>query len=1261
MVRGLESCSIDGIQVCFGARAHRPVRGLAATGFGDGVQTTLLGLAIAIILALVAALVGPHFVDWGQYRAEFESRASRLIGLTVHVAGPIEARLLPTPMLFLSRIEVVRPGDKGASRAKSLSIEFALSSLMRGELRAAELRVDGAEFAVGLDGQGRVDWPAASLGFDPDAISIQRLDIVDSRAILADAASGASLVLDKLEFRGELRSLAGPVKGEGSFVVGGQHYPYRLGASRVGDDGGVRVRLNVDPIDRPLIAEADAVVYVERGVPRFEGTLQLARPVGRAPDGIIEPWRVTSRIKGDATGATLEQVEFQYGPDERAIKLRGNANLTFGQDPQLAVGLSSTQVDLDRMLALPEATRRRPLVAVKAFADYFGGTQRLPIPLKLVVSAENVMLAGATLQRVSGEVRADRDAFNVDVLDFRAPGGTQVGLSGRLNLTAKSIGFAGRAKVEARDPRALLAWLSDRNDVQAISAGALRAVGDVTIGSEMIAIDGLKADLDRMALEGRLSYSWASGERPPRIEAVLSAPELDLDRAYGLAQGVFAGTAFEWPREGALAVKVDRASIAGVEARRADVSLQFDRRGLEIERFAIGDFGGAALAAKGRIDTRTASPRGAITLDLDARSLDGVATLLEKFAPQAVPEFRRRATRFIPAKLTASLTVNGDAARPAGAPASTQFIIGGSAGAFRVNLQGDADGAGDVFTAERLSQLGAAKVKLAGRIEAGDGRTLVELLGLDQIVAVDQRAGRLNLTASGSLDGDAAVDGQLVAGGLDLAAKGTVRLTGSQGPTASLALKVGSANLRTQRPVAAGRPAETLATALTANLALAEGTVSLNDLLGKIAGTEIGGRLKLGLAQPMSVDGDIELGEINLPSAIAAAIGAPAQAGRATAMWPSEPFEPGLLGGFSGQIAMRSAHVSVTPRLAAKNVRGILQFGPSELAFEDIDGTLAGGRVAGDMMFQRGADGVTAHTRLRFASADLAELIRGGPPPLSGRLTIDVDLEGNGRSPIALIGSLKGSGTFTVQDGRILRLDPAAFDAVIRSVDQGLPIDVNRIRERMEQALGNGALSIPLAEGEIVVAAGQARLGNTVVRAHGADLALGGSVDLAHDVLDARLTFSGAARSDAPAGTRPEIGIALKGPVDAPTRTLEVVALSSWLALRAVENQTKRIDALESGREQPVNPSAPAAPAVTPPASSPPASATPPRAARSVPETQVVRPRPPAPTTGQAPALPPPLDLRPPTSGGPRQVQPPPSFLPPASRGSTLWENATRP
>ena len=61
------------------------------------MQTTLLGLAIALILALVAALVGPHFVDWARYRSDIEAEASRLLGAPVRISGPIGAQLLPTP------------------------------------------------------------------------------------------------------------------------------------------------------------------------------------------------------------------------------------------------------------------------------------------------------------------------------------------------------------------------------------------------------------------------------------------------------------------------------------------------------------------------------------------------------------------------------------------------------------------------------------------------------------------------------------------------------------------------------------------------------------------------------------------------------------------------------------------------------------------------------------------------------------------------------------------------------------------------------------------------------------------------------------------------------------------------------------------------------------------------------------------------------------------------------------------------------------
>ena len=55
------------------------------------MQTTLLIIAIALILALVAALVGPAFVNWNNHRGFFETEASRLIGL-----GPVSDRLLPS-------------------------------------------------------------------------------------------------------------------------------------------------------------------------------------------------------------------------------------------------------------------------------------------------------------------------------------------------------------------------------------------------------------------------------------------------------------------------------------------------------------------------------------------------------------------------------------------------------------------------------------------------------------------------------------------------------------------------------------------------------------------------------------------------------------------------------------------------------------------------------------------------------------------------------------------------------------------------------------------------------------------------------------------------------------------------------------------------------------------------------------------------------------------------------------------------------------
>jgi hypothetical protein len=478
------------------------------------------------------------------------------------------------------------------------------------------------------------------------------------------------------------------------------------------------------------------------------------------------------------------------------------------------------------------------------------------------------------------------------------------------------------------------------------------------------------------------------------------------------------------------------------------------------------------------------------------------------------------------------------------------------------------------------------------------------------------------MTARGTFDGEMAVDGKLVAGGLDASANGRVRLTGSRGPTADLAVKLARVSLRSPRS------GDTIPAALSARVALAEdAAVGLNDLSGTVAGTEINGRLTVGIANPLSVGGELSLSTLHLPGAMAAVIGLPKVNGGS---WPSEPFEHGLIGSVGGSVKLRVARVALSPELSIANMRSVLHLGQESVALEEIDGSIAGGRVAGSITFERSIDGLSLDTRARFAGVNLDDLLPsdGG---LTGRSTIEIDLQGTGRSPIALIGSLKGDGTFTLQDGQIMRADPAAFAAVIRSVDQGLPIDVARVYERADAALGNGTLNVALAQGEIAVAAGQLRVANTAVRAKGAEVAASLGLDLSGGAIDARLILSGEPGSGALEGIRPEIALTLRGPFDAPKRTLDVAAFTSWLALRAIEEKDKRIDALQSGRELPVPPAQPPKPPATVGAPDRAAPQQPPKASPQ---------RPPA-----AKSAPPPTDIRPPAAARsqtpPKQAQQP--------------------
>ena len=429
-------------------------------------------------------------------------------------------------------------------------------------------------------------------------------------------------------------------------------------------------------------------------MPQFDGTL-AARPVtaalARGERVTTDAWHLAGKLRMASASASLQELAFQFGPEEAAINLNGSAELTLGEHPHLDGAISAKQVDLDRALATPDAPLRPRFVLIRSAVDaFFAAAAKPPIPTKIAVALDAMTLGGSLLESVHGNIGFDGKGWNLDGLELRAPGATEVKLSGRLDDSPKGLTFSGPASLETRDLKVLVARLEGRGNPAPSAAQTLSARGVVTIGRDRFALERMTATLDRENVTGRLAYSWTAGTRPAVLDGEIHAAALDVDTLAAFAKAAASDASFEVPHEVALVLDIGKARIAGVDAQTVNARVKLDAGVLHIERLSVGDLGGAALDVSGRIDDLYAQPRGRLTLDLDAKALAGVTGFVGTFAPRTADWFRRIADRLAPAKIHGVLTVE----RASASGSLAKLDLSGKAGALRVALNGQANGAG---------------------------------------------------------------------------------------------------------------------------------------------------------------------------------------------------------------------------------------------------------------------------------------------------------------------------------------------------------------------------------------------------------------------------------------------------------------------------------------------------------------------------------------------------------------------------------------
>ena len=418
-------------------------------------------------------------------------------------------------------------------------------------------------------------------------------------------------------------------------------------------------------------------------------------------------------------------------------------------------------------------------------------------------------------------------------------------------------------------------------------------------------------------------------------------------------------------------------------------------------------------------------------------------------------------------------------------------------------------------------------IKLDGQIEADEPAALLTLIGLDRIAAAGGRPARLKISAHGPPSRNFAFDGNLDAGPIAAGAKGVLRLPADQ-------------------------PAE----------------LSLDQIAGTVGGGKVQGRLALRFEDVPRVEGSFDAETLDAPATIAAAVGMPRDRGATPAAgWSTDPQAWGLPG-LIGQIAFKAQRAVFGSGLIAQQLHGVARFDGAGLVFEDVAGEMAKGRFEGRLAFATGNDGLTARVRVGLRDAEAAAIfLHAEAPAVAGRLSVQGEVEGAGRSPAAFMGSLAGYGAVTLERGQIAGINPGVFDTVSRAVEIGLLTDDERIRSFVTGVLD--ATKVPIAHTTMsaTINAAQARFEAFGLPLQGGDLKANAGINLVNGTLDALLTLSGPASAS---GTRihPTLLIGLNGPALAPARTIDISLISSWLTLLTVEQHSRQIEAMEKAARE---------------------------------------------------------------------------------------------
>lgn len=1126
----------------------------------------------ALVIALLAALVGPFFVDWTAYRATFETEASRLLGHQVVVAGKTDARLLPTPMLTF---DDVRVGDEdGPSlRVKNFQTRIELMPLFSGEVRIIDMTLDEPEVSVAIQEDGTLDWiaqkvepDAQDLSFVFDAVSIRR-----GRFILDDRRNDRQMILDDVNASLSARSLAGPYKIEGSGLFDGVRYS-AIVATGVMDDQGLRSKVSLLSAAHPVTLALDGQINRTENQLRYNGRFDLkGLPMGAHQTSSNPEPDWTSRGSFDMTADGFRVADFSvtFGSEDEAdaYSLSGAGSLSYAGRPRLDAVLTSRQIDLDRVLGGgPDDP-----VDVAGVLSFLGEKTRTfawpRIDGKIGFDVPGIVVAGDLIQGMQFDLSLTDDQVIVDTAEGRLPGGTDLRLSGL--AVSDTFLFEGPMRLSTNQPDVLLNWLGlpVEQGLTGRPKDPLNVEGTLSLGQSEWTLDDFTLKSGATALKGRIHHA-AGPEKMLDLDVQTKSVRLDLLTTLGhLLKGDETNGTVEKTGSVKAVFKAGEITSDQVTASGVDIAVAYNGTDLSFERLKISDLAGTSLSGGGQLRSLFSEPRGTMSLDIKARRFSGTIAFLEAAGLSGPIVDRLRIAE--PALRDIDLSLSANAEAEAGETRLTGQVRG-QVGETEVSL--------DAFAQGGFAKLVDADWAISADMANPRSLPLLRQLGLDVVPVEPGGASSATLAFDGVPSDGGALKADLAFGSVALALDGTASLQqGDPGFDGTISLR-GPDILPlafTLGQILPGYAAMSLPSDLTAGVALDGYKFTFSGIKGRLADQEVAGVLEADFSREQpKLSGRFEVPVANLAVLGSSLLGDGLSfTPLSDPVWPEAVFGDGLAGAVTLDLDLKADQLIVTETQRLANVELEMRYRPASLSPASLSlvlaqSSFAGGSLTGQIQIDRPDAALRTDMQMQLTGARAEELLWSSSqterPLVEAGLTISAQLSSEGRSLSGLIANLGGEGTFNLADGILQQLNPSAFGLVMRAVDGGVEIDDQRLQRLFSGHLDSGSLQFSRGSGTFSVSNGVLRSRNVSFDTkERATTFASGQLDLRDLTLESTWTLSVDSGVDAVAGGRPEVSLVFSGDARQPERSIDLSTFVGFLTIRAFEQEVQEIERLQ--------------------------------------------------------------------------------------------------